>query len=117
MSDYKRTTSFSKTIDEEYQQTVIERNLRLTESFERSAAERAIPAQDRRFDRTQGGSRAAVPQPHLRPQGRVRRQVDRQFDNESRAREHARALAVRNERLREAERDRERDRDYGEWSR
>ncbi len=118
MSDYNRTTSYSKTIDEEYQKMVIERNLRLTETFERSReAERTGPAPVRSLDRERQGARAAQPQAHLRPQGPVRRLVDRQFDNEANAREHARALAARNDRLMQEHRDRERDRDYGERSR
>ena len=91
----KRSTSHAKTVDLSEQKNSLERTPALKEQFDRTnkghehAREQQNTPQEQR---TAEASHAPRPEAHLRPQGEIRRAVDRQIDKEKLAREHQRAL-------------------------
>jgi hypothetical protein len=89
-----RATSHAKSVDLTHDQSALDRARALKEQFQRvqSGQEHAreqqnIPQQQRTGEQ----SHAPRPQAHLRPQGQIRRAVDRQIDKEKLAKENERA--------------------------
>ena len=82
----KRSTSFAKTVDGlVHEESALDRALSLKEEFERAKSVHEHAREQERPPRTQetmGTSHAPKPEPHLRPEGNIRRAVDRKIDNE-----------------------------------
>lgn len=100
MSDtpQKRSTSFAKTLDLEYPQNALDRTRSLSDEFNRAHANEEPKKEDSKTAQLQETqTRPALPalEPHLRPQGRMRMAVDRQFHNEKLTDAQRRALQLK----------------------
>lgn len=112
----KRPTSHAKTVDSNEKETA----LALKKQFDRADA---AHVQSRERDNARQPEKAGIPshapraEPHLRPEGEIRRAVDRQIDKEKLARDNQRAKelaqAFRERDEQQKTRDRENDRDKG----
>jgi hypothetical protein len=100
-----RSTSHAKTVDLDHQKNALDRALALNEEFKRAKA-----AQDRALQQEKivplektGPSHAPRPEPHLRPEGEIRRAVDKEIDQEKLERENQRARELNEAIKRQAE--------------
>jgi hypothetical protein len=96
----ERSTSHAKTADLEQQQTALDRALALKEEFNRAkaAAERALEQQKAvQASKENQSSHAPVPEQHLRPEGEIRRLVDKQIDEEKQQKENDRSRSISEE--------------------
>jgi hypothetical protein len=90
----KRSTSHAKTVEMDAQKNSLDRAAALKEQFDRA---HAAPAKAREQDNARqaqnisGPAHAPRAEEHLRPQGEIRRAVDRQIDKELLAKEDQRA--------------------------
>jgi hypothetical protein len=114
-----RSTSHAKTVDLDQQKNALDRALKLQKEFERANTAKGNSLTQQKSLREENAvhvSHAPRPQPHLRPpDGEIRRQVDRQIDDEKRARESERAKELleifkEQQKTRESENDRDRSR-------
>ncbi len=114
----ERPTSHAKMVDLNERESPLDRARALKREFNRTdAVHEQSRAQEkaRQSRETDGPSHAPRAEPHLRPEGDIRRAVDRQIDKEKLARDHQRAKelaqAVREREEPHRQRDREDDRD------
>jgi hypothetical protein len=97
---HDRTTSHAKTVDLNYEKSALDRALALKEQFNiTKAAQQALEQEKiRQAENASRTSHAPKPEQHLRPEGLIRREKDREIDMELQRKEAQRSDAVNNAR-------------------
>jgi len=96
----KPGTSHAKSLPTDERKTSLDRQARLKDVFDRATAgleAEKTQAQGGQEGRGEPKSHAPAPELHLRPEGEIRRAVDRQIDKEKLSKETARAEALAEE--------------------